>query len=63
MKQPGNEQSFKDPVCKMEISRLTAIDECIYRDKTYYFCSGSCREQFEAEPEKYIAHHRQHGMK
>ena len=59
----NNKDSFKDPVCGMEVSRNTAMDECDYRGKTYYFCAGICREAFEAEPEKYIGHHRQHGMK
>ena len=63
MKYQSNEQGFKDPVCGMEVSRLTAIDECVYQDKTYYFCAGTCREAFEANPEKYIRHHRQRGYK
>ena len=63
MKQQSNERSFKDPVCGMEVSRMTAIDECVYRGKTYYFCDRTCREAFEAEPEKYILQHRQHGIK
>ena len=63
MKHQSNEHGFKDPVCGMEVSRLTAIDECIYQNKTYYFCAGSCLEAFEAEPKKYIGHHRQHGYK
>jgi len=63
MKQHTDERSFRDPVCSMQISRLTAIEECLYQDKSYYFCSGACREAFEKEPGKYIHHHRQHGMK
>jgi len=63
MKQHTDERSFKDPVCGMQISRLTAIEECLYQDKFYYFCSRTCREAFEQEPEKYVQHHRQHGMK
>ena len=63
MKQQINERSFKDPVCGMEVSRLTAIDESVYQGKTYYFCAGTCREAFELEPEKFIRHHRQHGFK
>lgn len=63
MKHQNNEGSFKDPVCGMEVSRTTAIEEVVYQGKTYYFCAGICREAFEAEPEKYIAHHRQHGIK
>lgn len=63
MKQQSNERSFKDPVCGMEVSRTTAIEECVYQGKTYYFCAGTCLEAFEAEPEKYLRQHRQHGIK
>ncbi len=63
MKKQDNERNFKDPVCGMEVSRLTAIEEMEYQGKTYYFCSGGCREAFEAEPEKYLRQHRQHGMR
>jgi YHS domain-containing protein len=59
----NHETSFKDPVCGMEVSRTTAIDEFTYLGKAYYFCAGICREAFEAEPEKYIHRHRQHGIK
>ncbi len=63
MKQQINEPSYKDPVCGMQVSYTTAIEESVYQGKTYYFCAGACREAFEAEPEKYIGHHRQHGIK
>jgi len=62
-KQQITKPSFKDPVCGMEVSRTTAIEECVYQGKTYYFCAGICRKAFEADPGKYIRHHRQHGMK
>ncbi len=48
------EQSVKDPVCGMEISRTATSEEFVYQDKAYIFCSGSCREKFEAEPDKYV---------
>ena len=63
MKQSSHDHSYKDPVCGMEVSYLTANEVCEYNGKTYYFCADSCREAFEAEPEKYISQHRQHGMK
>ena len=63
MKRKNDERSFKDPVCGMEVSVTTAVDQFIYQGKTYYFCAGICRKAFEAEPEKYLRHHRQHGMK
>jgi YHS domain-containing protein len=59
----NHETSFRDPVCDMEVSRTTAIQEFVYLGKNYYFCAGICREAFEAEPEKYIHRHRQHGIK
>jgi len=63
MKRHDNDRSFKDPVCGMEVSRTTAIDEFKYQGKTYYFCATTCREAFEAEPERYIRRHRQNGTK
>jgi len=63
MKHQGSERTFKDPVCGMEVSRLTAVEEMDHQGKTYYFCSGNCRQAFEAEPENYLRRHRQHGVK
>lgn len=63
MKHQDDERAFKDPVCGMEVSRLTAIAEINYEGKTYYFCSPGCRDAFEAEPGKYLKPHRQHGLK
>lgn len=62
MKQHSDQRNFKDPVCGMEFSRTAAVEKCVYQGKSYYFCAATCREAFEAEPEKYIHHHRQHGM-
>lgn len=58
-----DERSFKDPVCGMEVSRITAAEEYVYQGKTYYFCARTCLATFTAEPGKYIRHHRQHGIK
>jgi YHS domain-containing protein len=44
MKHQGSERTFKDPVCGMEVSRLTAVEEMDHQGKTYYFCSGNCRQ-------------------
>jgi len=63
MKHQSSERIFKDPVCGMEVSRMTAIEELVYQGKNYYFCARSCLEAFEAEPEKYIPQHRQRGIK
>lgn len=63
MKRHHNQQTHKDPVCGMEVSYTTAIEEYVYRGKAYYFCATACREAFQAEPERYLPHHRQHGVK
>lgn len=43
---------YNDPVCDMDAtSDLFKVD---YQDKSYYFCSDHCREQFEKEPESYV---------
>jgi len=43
-----------DPVCGMKVNRATAKHRFSYQGEEYQFCSGRCRERFEAEPEKYL---------
>jgi len=63
MKKQNRERCFKDPVCGMEVSRMTAVEELVYQGKTYYFCAAVCKNRFEVEPGKFIPLHRQHGVK
>ena len=44
---------FLDLVCGMELTEKTKY-ESEYKDKTYFFCSESCKDRFEMNPEKYI---------
>lgn len=44
----------KDPVCGMEIDENRTPHKSRYLDETYFFCSGSCKTQFENYPEKYF---------
>ncbi len=44
----------KDPVCGMEIDPPRAAAASVHEGTTYYFCSGSCRDKFEREPQKYV---------
>lgn len=44
----------KDPVCGMPVDREKSKAASVYRGKTFYFCSSSCRDKFEQAPEKYI---------
>jgi uncharacterized membrane protein YraQ (UPF0718 family)/YHS domain-containing protein len=44
-----------DPVCGMAVDPATATETATHAGTTYYFCSAGCREEFEAQPEQYIA--------
>jgi Cu+-exporting ATPase len=45
----------KDPVCGMDVNaRDAAGGSAEYAGQTYWFCSPSCREQFVADPRRYL---------
>lgn len=54
MEYKETKDTFKDPVCGMAVSRLTAPVTCEYSGKIYYFCADICRDRFEANPDQYI---------
>lgn len=43
----------KDPVCGMEIDPKDVYATREHAGKTFYFCSKSCVDQFDAHPHKY----------
>jgi YHS domain-containing protein len=43
-----------DPVCNMEVDAEDAEFTTELDGKTYYFCSESCKEEFESDPEEYV---------
>ncbi|NOZ61933.1 MAG: YHS domain-containing protein [Calditrichaeota bacterium] len=43
----------KDPVCGMLVDEKSPLAVSTYQGKTYYFCSKSCKQEFEHEPKKY----------
>src|SRR3984885_1088610 len=43
-----------DPVCGMRVDPAAARHRATWRSKDYLFCSGRCRERFEAGPEKFL---------
>lgn len=45
----------RDPVCGMTVDPATAAFEAEHQGTTYYFCSQSCRDQFEQDPERFLA--------
>jgi Cu+-exporting ATPase len=46
--------TFKDPVCGMDVAPETAAGKSEYKGTTYYFCSLGCKASFDKEPEKYL---------
>lgn len=62
MRHTEPERDYKDPVCGMRVSRLTAVAEATHEQKVYYFCACECRDAFLSDPAKYLPRHRQHGI-
>jgi Cu+-exporting ATPase len=44
-----------DPVCGMKIKKKDAAATSQYQGKTIYFCNKMCKEEFDKEPEKFMA--------
>lgn len=45
----------KDPVCGMTVDEKKSAGSSVYKGTTYYFCHKSCKDNFDKNPEKYIA--------
>ncbi|MDH5744485.1 MAG: heavy metal translocating P-type ATPase [Candidatus Aminicenantes bacterium] len=43
-----------DPVCKMTIEEKDVVGRATYKGITYYFCSESCKEDFDKDPEAFV---------
>jgi len=43
-----------DPVCKMEVDEKRSKCRSEYEDRTYYFCSEECKQEFDEDPEEYV---------
>ena len=50
----GRHDHVTDPVCGMSVDPQTAKHRFAYQGRDYFFCSGRCRERFEADPEKFL---------
>jgi len=44
-----------DPVCGMEVEQSKAAATSTHDGTTYYFCSKSCKTEFDQDPTKYLA--------
>jgi Cu+-exporting ATPase len=47
-------QTYRDPVCGMEVKPETAAGKSLYQGRTYYFCSAADKAAFDKNPEKYV---------
>lgn len=43
-----------DPICKMDMTKSKIADTLSYNGKLYAFCNPGCKEEFQANPEKYL---------
>jgi xanthine dehydrogenase accessory factor len=46
----------KDPICGMNVSIANARYKAEFEGKTFYFCCAGCKQTFEREPARYLAH-------
>jgi YHS domain-containing protein len=44
----------KDPVCGMDVAVPDVAATSEYQGQRFYFCSKSCKEDFDREPAKYL---------
>lgn len=44
----------RDPVCGMGVDESKVELKSEHEGKIYYFCSSSCKESFEKNPEQYV---------
>lgn len=43
-----------DPVCGMQVDEKKVTQKTFYRGITYYFCSATCKKEFDKDPSKYV---------
>ena len=43
-----------DPVCGMDVAPGEAAGKSQFGEWVYYFCSARCKEDFDADPVKYL---------
>ena len=49
----SSKKTVKDPVCGMNIKPKEVQQRSDYQGSTYYFCSSTCKSQFDSQPDKY----------
>jgi YHS domain-containing protein len=43
----------RDLVCGMYLDKDAIRSTDVYKGKTYYFCSNTCKKEFESAPQRY----------
>ena len=43
----------RDVVCGMQVDPAKAAGKSVHNGKTYYFCSKTCKDKFDANPKQY----------
>jgi YHS domain-containing protein len=51
----GEDIMAVDPVCKMTVEPAKAAAQSTYQGQTYYFCALGCKQQFDRDPQRYLA--------
>jgi Cu+-exporting ATPase len=51
-----------DPVCKMTIEEKDAVGTSTYKGVTYYFCTESCKENFDKDPDAFLSEEKDSGQ-
>ena len=44
----------RDPVCGTDVDPEGASARSVHRGVVYFFCTRTCREEFEADPTRYV---------
>src|SRR5207245_7770372 len=47
-------QRVQDLVCGMSVDPRKAAGSFYYKGQTFFFCSLGCREEFKADPKRYL---------
>ena len=47
------DETYIDPVCFMKVLPRNDL-KCVHKLRSYYFCAESCKNAFDANPERYL---------
>ena len=50
-----NKKQYMDPVCGMKVNPADAAAQTTYSGAQIYFCAKSCKQTFDADPDKFMA--------